>query len=653
MDSANQFASVADGDVAMARMTPFIRDGYPTGSPQPNDPATYLVAQFTTTDQNSDGTNTIRCPTNPVTGINCPNPNFQDASGLNTGITASKPFYDANTTVGATGTTYTPVEWGYHESWEFYLQFCISTSRNLNLYTADQQLNGNSARFTRQNPNGDRHGLECPEERDYYPWWNPSPWKDVAVLVSDTAWCSYFKQNSQNVASRKYCAITDTARQNAKNQLIPITPAECTAAGGTWTDFPAWGIDAPDCKLAAISRDNHLGNGAQIDAAGNPVAGFPEANYYDWVLPAWMAGQTCVLRIRYNMSSADYPQVNVFTMGTPAGKVFTSKYNCPAGSTTQNGQDVDAQTQNDASFAVCSNVLTDNSTPLYNRPRVQISSDTTKPKLGIAFNTNQVGRTFQDRSYVFRVKSAPANAAGANIINLNFRGRRGNIVQTYPAVENDFTRNQLTVTNKDFVHIQFLGSDFNPNNNPNNGEGWKFSTRTNMVESRGKQNNFPKTLATASMFSDAAVETRMAYVDMNTANCGNYDGKNDDTSNNAIDNCGKLNNAPARFDGGLVQFQTGSYEYMSTRNNNFSNRSMKGTLTVVDSNQGLSAGASAGVVVGTVAGAAVLGFLGLRMYSKKNPTSKAAKVYGDITSRTTQTWERIKGEETTVASVRV
>ena len=42
----------------------------------------------------------------------------------------------------------------------------------------------------------------------------------------------------------------------------------------------------------------------------------------------------------------------------------------------------------------------------------------------------------------------------------------------------------------------------------------------------------------------------------------------------------ELDNAPASFPGLLVQMRPGDYQYMCTRNNNFSNRSEKGTISV-------------------------------------------------------------------------
>ena len=77
------------------------------------------------------------------------------------------------------------------------------------LFTADQKLNGVTSIYTRQNANGGRSGYECPEERDYYPYWHPTDWIDIAVFTSSTAMCRrYYAKQSFNVKPKGKSKIT-------------------------------------------------------------------------------------------------------------------------------------------------------------------------------------------------------------------------------------------------------------------------------------------------------------------------------------------------------------------------------------------------------------------------------------------------------------
>ena len=70
------------------------------------------------------------------------------------------------------------------------------------LFTADQKLKGVSSIYTRQNPNGGQSGYECPEERDYYPYWHPTDWIDIAVLAHNQSICRYYQKESFNVKTK-------------------------------------------------------------------------------------------------------------------------------------------------------------------------------------------------------------------------------------------------------------------------------------------------------------------------------------------------------------------------------------------------------------------------------------------------------------------
>jgi len=183
--------------------------------------------------------------------------------------------------------------------------------------------------------------------------------------------------------------------------------------------------------------------------------------------------------------------------------------------------------------------------------------------------------------------------------------------------------------------VQFHGSDFNEAKNANNGEGWQYSDRFNMVQVNDRATNYPLPQSQITMFDKStnptATAIRFALLDQTQSTCGNFNSNdgNDSANQNTKTNCGKLNSAPNRWPpiplDGLMQMNSGTYYYVSTRNNNFSNRSQKNTIVV-----GPSSGINVGAVVGGTLGAlAALGIIvvGGLYYGKKHPNSKAGACY--------------------------
>lgn len=129
-----------------------------------------------------------------------------------------------------------------HEPWQYY-DNCYYRQRNMGLFTADQNLNKNdkgysSAVFTRQNPNGARSGYECAEERDYYPYWHPSPWKDIAILTSEPNMCAYYQSESFNQKSKFLCIeFYSNDMDKQKHWSKWNNKDECQQNGGKWTEF--------------------------------------------------------------------------------------------------------------------------------------------------------------------------------------------------------------------------------------------------------------------------------------------------------------------------------------------------------------------------------------------------------------------------------
>lgn len=387
--------------------------------------------------------------------------------------------------------------YGYHESYESY-QACKLRLRDTNLYTAEQVLRGLSSIYTRQNPNGQRYGFECPEERDYYPYWGSdnSFWQDIAVMTSNTSMCDYFLNHTNNPANFLCTDINNTA----------------------------------------------------VNRLGVTYEGHSESSFR-WKLPAQPA-ENCVLRIRYNISlPAD---LDWFADKSQNGKHRTDP-------------------------------------PVYVNGRL----------VRLALSTDQLPRTFEDRSYTFNIRERPSQVPQTdNIYNINVQGKRGNIAQVRNCVEYDFVPNNLTVFETDYLHFQWVGSDFNPQNN--DGEGRAGTDRSNLVEivdffGYNQVTNY------SNSFLPADLIDHFTYVGQLTENCfteveliNQLQIKN----TQSLRNCALLNNASVYFNSRLFKINVTinvtingttnttnatntTYRFMSTRNNNFSNRNQKGTITVL------------------------------------------------------------------------
>jgi len=489
------------------------------------------------------------------------------------------------------------LEYGMQESNDYYYT-CTATMRNMGLFTAGQNLQ-NDARFTRQNPNGGRYGYECPEERDYYPYWRPSPWVDMAIMTNTPTRCADYLAKSENVLGRWYCEVPQAMYEAKKATLsrawIPIEKTACEAlfyqdpvdptviTYATWKQAPSHGMAPPECVQNRWSRDNHLGN-----VPGGYMAS------YNWTVPD-MISETCAFRVRYNITTSEYPawkdafSAEVGEIDSRNNSLFREPDRQPAELKIWETYDVDFSEVAD-SFdrnlnGAQSTLVNSREYVFKNNPKVDMFGSllTSTPgylKLQMNINTNQFGRTFQDRSHRFAVRAASTECAGVVTHNLQVRGKRGNIVQTYPGMEYDFVPDRLDIAIGECFHIQWTGSNTNPDNN--DGQGRQGTDRSNMVQQAAKVydeegqpfgysgqfgRSFPENLSSSS-FLGLSDEDEQTLALLSKNNGPQFGGE-----------MSELDDAGTYFDLGPRKMTvSGIWHYLCTRNNNFSNRSQKGKV---------------------------------------------------------------------------
>jgi len=316
---------------------------------------------------------------------------------------------------------------------------------------------------------------------------------------------------------------------------------------------------------------------------GNGLGG--QFNSYNWTIPSCIVSENCVLRIRYNISTTDYNDWATFSNynGPQLSPITQDPYVDPFGCSKTGGY--------------CN--------------------------LSLAIDTSQFGRTFQDRSHVFAIRTRPSGVTDtARIFNINVRGKRGNIVEVFPSTEYDYAPNSLLVRPTDYLHIQWTGCDTNPQGRAGNGRDQ--TDRSNFLQVLDPGQNYfdlwSNIPAGSRIFQDQTTAMRAAYLDQ--TNCLNFSQLNNGQDTQNPRNCMELNAASPYFDLGLVQVGfSGTVYYRCSRNNDFSNRSQKG---VIVSNPALQ---TFGVVIVSIGSAAFVGalvFAGISVFNAVSANSPFA-----------------------------
>lgn len=470
---------------------------------------------------------------------------------------------------------------GRNEAEEYYA-IAKERERNKGLFTADQKLQGNSQIYTRQNPGGTRRGLEVPEERDYDPWWYPSPWMPLMRVVNNMTDCQ--NRLVPGLMEEK-CHCYPANYNNPGDSVEQTNAQDCANNAGVW-ECLSWSstngrkAPTPQCVEADWSQVNNLGNVKNTEDGGLPRT-------LDMVLPTVdeLEDAGChiyndidgpeyarvVMRIRYNMSTTDYDPLQ-----TTAG----------CNQDSNNGQQ----------------------SPVNQNPTVDIGVH--MQGLRLALNTAQTGRTFQDRSHVFMITKPPAELAQAanqnKILNLNVQGKRGNIVQTFPAVEYDFWPKTAEVNVGDCLAFMWTGSNTHNNGNPGGdgqtgdaGEGRGGSDRHNLMQMLDESLSYPfpmdnpggldyedffattdcyKTVGGGSISTgnqNSGLSAKDAQIYLMSG--GYYTGYDDIIARGENDKLDVLlNNTPASMRSITCCTKSkGNWVFTNTRNNNFSNRDQK------------------------------------------------------------------------------
>ena len=442
---------------------------------------------------------------------------------------------------------------GLHESWEYYDR-CDPNAQN-------------------------RHGMECSSERQQWPDSSISPWVDVAYFTDDAK--NKCTSDIELLNQRQFFECVeyyDGANQLRRHKSIHQSEEECTLNGGDWLGFYKVGDILDDIA----SEDECLGlNGGKKDYVwGRPMS-------WKDVAEDKLSAETCIV-MPARTECLEAPNTRSGYLGNVDNSRNTPRFQWALPNHVEDKKCV-FRIRYIISVPDDDIVRGDNIHYL----------DNNNDGLSLAPTANRV--VFEDRSHIFKLLQRPAEIPDDLMIhNLVVRGKRGNIVQTFPAVEYDFVPNRLTIPQGEAIHVQWTGSNRHNNQSPGGdgqtgdaGEGRGGTDRNNFIQLIDRKTNLVAPDHMHTLFDNAQwvwsshdmgdSDNHGFNLALSMATSGYYQCETNDECARSFDNTlqDQLNNAPASYHGNIFVPSQGEYHYKCMRNDNFSNRSQKGTITVL------------------------------------------------------------------------
>jgi hypothetical protein len=485
-------------------------------------------------------------------------------------------------------------EKGLHESWEFYDR-CEDI-------TPDSGFQAET-----------RSGFECFAERQQIDYQHSTPWITAAVFSDDSFNCGNYA-NQWDQPKFECVEMYEDDNNFRAHKSIYKNEGSCTDAGHSWLGFYQYLTYGND-NIVGDASTKELCEDMLNDENDNPDD--PFVGRYRWGRPMdWhklsedvLTEEQCLIlpkrpecgpapTTRAQIISSEDNTYDPNSDSTDPMQLPRYSWRIPKfpGNKDQRcvfriRQFVSAPQEEVISFM--NNEININGDPLY----LAIPQWKSRENMAV----------FEDRSHVFELKHRPQDWAADQVLhNVIVRGKRGNIVQTFPALEYDFVPNRLHISNNNAIHIQWTGSNTHDNEGNSDGqegddgEGNGGTDRHNFMQMLDYKQNFPmpyeattffKTaksfLWSASNLGDTLEEQRFNaelayasggyYLCKDAATCG--DDSYEIKQATAVDR--RFNTNSPSFSG--IVFVPGNDQmisYMCLRNNNFSNRSQKGRIYV-------------------------------------------------------------------------